>query len=233
MSHAQLDPIGRAGDELRDSIDHATQALSALIDKGDKAAKERLEQLQTIVAEATNRALTEGEAAALRTLGKAKEYTDTVRAQAVEDLKQIVRDVDCKVQVSLLDSLPALLGSVGEVLNTNQIRLKTPVPFPEVETKRSCRYLSIGCPGDPNVIPIERPFDRTYLAVRKRFLDSLEEVNDSTPAHGIVTSYAFLSDFALKTACFLEPDRDRWVEEHLEFKEKAKRWRRVLNISIE
>ncbi|WP_156932706.1 hypothetical protein [Rhizobium sp. IBUN] len=221
--------IDRAGDEVRDSIDHAKEAGVALLDHANELGRQRLNQIDEIINRTGNALIGKSEAAALSILAQAKRDIDAVRVSALSDLKAAIWEAECAGKRLTLSDLDEALGGLGELLGTHQIRLSLPIktPQPWYCTRWWC--------DQPDIVEIKEPFGDTFIEVRNKVEDSISagNVTEVTPAHRIVGSYEFLSAFALKTSCFYPGSSDVWNREYLKYRERAHQWRTAATIRVE
>ncbi|MCK3775228.1 hypothetical protein MZK49_00620 [Ensifer sesbaniae] len=221
--------IDKAGDEVRDSIDHAKEAGLALLERANDLGKQRLDQIDEIVNRTGTALIGQSEAAALAILAQAKRDIDAIRTAATGDLKAVIWEAECAGKRFTLSDLSEALGGLGDILGTHQIKLSLPIT---VEQPWYCT--SWWC-DDPNIVEIKEPFDATFVDVRNLVEASIssENIAEDTPAHRIVGSYEYLSAFALKTSCFYPGNSDVWNREYLKYRERAKKWRTAANIRVE
>ena len=223
----QLNPIdksiSKAGAEVDDSIARLENVLEYLIDRGDKAAKERLEQIRDIV-HSTIVQLRAGVVEDAHLILDRLNRDLEVHEQALfARMDALVWKVGCEVRRHTLEDLPAILGDLGKVLGTHKIRITLPV-----EKGGLCFF---GC--DTRTFRIETPFPRTYAKVRDTMLGNLEQwLTDETPADAVVGTYEFLSELASKASCFVPNNSERLRREHLYFAAKAKMWNQLLDVEI-
>jgi hypothetical protein len=223
--------LGKAGKELRDSIDDAREAGFALLDRANQIGKERLDQIDTILQKTVGGLIGQTEASALRILAQAKKDIDQVRENTFADLKGVIWQAECAGRRFVISDLQQALGGLGVLLNTHEIRLTPPIPFKDEQAWYCTRWWC----ADPNVIQITEPFGETYVRVRERMEASIadENIQDTTPAHKIVGTWEYLSSFALKTSCFYPGSEDSWNREYVKYREMAHKWRNVASIVIE
>ncbi|TAW06612.1 hypothetical protein ELI25_29525 (plasmid) [Rhizobium ruizarguesonis] len=236
LAHAQFVlPIGgsilidKAGDEVRDSIDHAKEAAGALLDHADELAKQRLIQIDEIINRTGNALIGKTEVAALSILAQTRLDIDNVRAAALNDLRAVIWEAECAGRRLTLSDLDEALGGFGDLLGTHQIRLSLPISAPEPW------YCTSWWCDRPDVVEIKEPFGDTFIEIRNRVEDSIsnENVTEGTAAHRIVGSYEYLSAFALKTSCFYPGSSEVWNREYLKYRERARKWRTAAVIRVE
>ncbi len=220
--------VGKAGEEFRQSIDHAHAAASALLDKANNLGRERLNQVDKILDETVRSLIDKSEDSAIKILDEATKKVALIRKDIFEDLRGVIWDVECAGKRLTLQDLPQALGWLGDVLDTNQIALTPLIDIPN----RSAWDTFFN--GRKHTIDIVEPFDRTYVAVRDLMERSIasDNVFDETPAHHIVGTYEYISSFALKTTCFYPGSGMAWDQAYVEYRDKAKQWRDLMDIKV-
>jgi len=223
--------IGKAGDELDDSIARAEAAGHGLLDKANAIGKERLDQIDQITQRAIREAIGLSEKAAIKILEKAAEDIDALRVDIMADLKGVVWEAACQGKKLLMQALPTSLGGLGTFLDVTQFELTPPV----YRLNRPTTWFEKWYMDDPYIIEIKEPFDRTYVTVRDVMEASIapDVISDDTPAHHIVSTWEYLADFALRTSCFFDGSSDRWNQEYVNYREQARQWRELVFIRIE
>lgn len=225
------DTISDAGREIRQSIDAAKAAAAYLIERGDAAAKARLEQIDQIQKNAfanANALLAESEEAALRVLKEAASEISTLEKQIFADLNATIWNVECGARRLVGQDLSEALGGFGDMLGTHQIRISTPVPR---EPEWYCSFMPFCRVGDP-VFEIKEPFGDTYIAIRDFMIGSVGTISQDGAAHTIVGTYEYLSTLAKRTSCYYEGASDIYIHEFIKYRDMARAWRAVLNIEV-
>ncbi len=223
--------IDKAGDEVRDSISHARDAASVLIERANEKGKERLEQIDLILKKTVGDLIEKSEDAALKILNQAKKDIDRVQASIVSDLKSLIWEAECAGRRTTIGDLNQVLGGLGVLLKTHQIRLSPPIAVPD---PRPWYCKIVWWCADPNVVDILEPFGDTYIAVRDKMelAISSQNIKETTPAHRMVGTYEYMSSFALKTSCFYPGSNDVWNREYLKYREAAQQWRNLVQIAV-
>lgn len=223
--------VDRAGKELKETIDRAESAANALLGKADDIAKRHLEEINRILNNTVGGLIDKSEKAALNLLEQAKRDVEALEGTILKDVKRVIWETECAGRRLVLEDLGTALGGLGDLLNTNQIRLTPPrrvldIPRWYTGCFWSCR--------DPYIVDITEPFGETYRKVRDLMEGTITEdlVTDDTPAHHLVGTYEYLSSFALKTSCFYQGSEDRYNREHIKYKERAKQWNNVVEVAL-
>lgn len=222
------DTVRLAGNEFRESIEAAKSAAEELIARGDQAAKARLEQLNTIqteMFEQANELVELTESKALSIINEASGRVNKLRVDLFKDLDATLWKAECGAKRILLSDVKDALGGLGEFLGTSQIKLTAPIEF---DDSLLCRTLN-RCTSTKK-FRIKEPFDRTYIEVRDFMLANIDGISDENPAHRIVATYEYIGAFALKTTCFFPNGSSAYNKEYLEYTERAKLWRNLLNV---
>ena len=219
--------LDKAGDELENSIASAKAAGEALIGLADQKAEERLNQVNNILDVTVANLIGKTEEAALNIIKEATREVNALERQIVADILKIIREVECAANRTFSEELKAVIGRSGKVVGTHTIELEPPY---RVRNKKW--YCLWNC--DPYHVRITTPYGKTFEKVRELMEESISDqtVTDETRAHDIVSTYEFLSSFALKTACFYKGNEDGWNREYIRYREKAQQWRRILNVRI-
>lgn len=223
--------IDRAGKELRDSVDHAEAAANALLGRADDIAKRRLEQIDGILKYTVAGLVDKSEAAALAILGQAVKDVNALEKEILADVRKAIWDVECTGRRLAISDLKTALGGLGEFLGTGQIKLT-----PAQRILPTPRWFS-GCLWsckDPYVVDVTEPFGETYRRVRDLMEGAIvaSAVIDSTPAHNIVGTYEFLSNFALMASCFYPGSEERYNREHIKYRELARQWNNIVEVKL-
>lgn len=223
--------IDRAGNELRESIDHARAAASALIGKADAAAERRLNQIDGIIENTIGDLIGKSEKAALRILAKTTKDIQTLEKQIYSDVKKVIWDLECAGRRLAIMDIGTALGGLGDSLGTNQIRLT-----PANRVLESPAWYT-GCfwwCKDPYIVDVMEPFGETYKQVRDLMEGAIAQdlISDDTPADQLVGTYEYLSSFALRTSCFYQGTEDRYNHEYINYKYKVRKWNNVLTVKL-
>lgn len=224
--------IDQAGDELRESIDHAHAAASSLLGRADNIAKRRLEQIDNIIDQTIGGLIDKSEEATLRVIKQAMKEVAALEKEIFLDVKKAIWEFDCAGRRLMLSDAQQVLGGFGDMLGTHQIRLT-----PSNKLLETPKWYS-GCLWwckDPYVVKITEPFGKTYVQVRDLMEASIsdEHILDDTPANNLVETYEYLSSFALKTSCFYQGSEDRYNREYIKYREMARKWNNVVNVPLQ
>lgn len=224
--------IDHAGDELRDSIDHARAAAFALLGKADVIAKRRIDQIDNIIRNTVGGLIGKSEAAALAVLAQAKKDINKLEKEIFADIKKVIWEIECASRRVTIGDLGIVLGNLGDIFGTNQIRLTPAERY--LETPNWYTGCFWWC-KDPYIVDVMEPFGETYIQVRDLMEGAItaEHVNDETPANHLVGTYEYLSSFALKASCFYQGSEDRYNREYISFREKARKWKNVVNVRLQ
>lgn len=224
--------VEEAGDELRETIDHARAAASALLGQADDIARMRLEQIDEILESTVGGLIGKSEEAALAIIAQANKDLLALEKEILSDVKRVIWEVECAGRRVLIEDVGTALGGLGEVLGTNQIRLRPPKRV--LETPAWYQGCMWWC-KDPYLVDITEPFGETYIQVRDLMEGAIasEFINDDTPAHQIVGTYEYLSNFAKKTSCFYQGSEDRYNREYVEYRERARKWNSLVRVRLQ
>lgn len=224
--------VDEAGDELRETVDHARAAASALLGQADDIAKRRLEQIDGILEETVGGLIGKSEDAALAILAQANKDILALEKEILSDVARVIWEVECAGRRVVIEDVGTALGGLGEVLGTNQIRLTPPKRV--LETPSWFQGCLWWC-EDPYLVEITEPFGQTYIQVRDLMEGAIaaEHISDDTPAHQIVGTYEYLSSFAKKTSCFYQGSEDRYNREYVNYREKARKWNDLVRVRLQ
>lgn len=222
--------VDKAGDELSDTVNQAQAAALAVLDKANELGRQRLEQIDGILKKTVGDLIGQSEQSAIKVLSEATKQVKDLRDQTIADLKQVIWEAECAGKRTLVQDLGQALGGLGVLLKTHQIRLEPPF---KVNAEPSFYDLCFWC-KDPYTVNVMEPFDRTYVAVRdmmESFI-SPENITEDTATHSLVGTWEYMSTLALKTSCFYQGSSDVWNREYLNYRERARRWRNVVDITV-
>ena len=221
--------IGKAGEELRDTVDHAQAAASALLSQSDAIAKARIEQIDKILSETVAALIDQSEEAALRVLEQAKRDIEEIEEQIFMDIVKVIREAECAVartqdeiiNVSLRGILPTWVAGSKRVVG---------LPYPIDEkymvffTRKTTQFeidLSAGHP--PDIV---------FTLIEGAYLQSIEGVSEADPAYGIVSAYANLSKLARFTMCLYDGHASsiRWARVFSKYQSLMYPWEASLEV---
>jgi len=223
--------VEKAGDELRDSIDRAHAAASSLLGVADEIAKKRLEQIDNILKSTVNELVNKTKEDALAVLEKARKDAVALEKEIFTDVKKVIWETECAGRRILIGDVSTALGSLGQMLGTNQLRV---VPPRRVLQTPSWYTGCLWWCRDPYIVDVKEPFGETYKQVRNLMEASIapELIDENTPAHHLVGTYEYLSSLAKRTSCFYQGSEDRYNREYIKYQEMARRWNNILDVSL-
>lgn len=219
---------GEAGDELRDSIDRAHAAASALLGYADNIAQKRLEQIDTILQETVGGLVDKSEAAVQRSIAQATQEIRALEKEIVNDLKSVLWDVECVIDrsqdqiinQSLRGLLPSFLKGSVRVIS---------LPYP-IERRNI-----IGIMQKTKEIEIDLnagySADQTYSIIEDAYLESISNVQEADEAFGIVSAYSNLSSLSRLTMCkFPGNGSVHWARKFAHYENLLDPWVNILEV---
>lgn len=224
--------VNRAGKELRETVDRAKAAASALLGQADSIAEGRLARIDAILENTVGGLIDKTEEAALVVIAEARRKIEELERIIFADLNKVIWEAECSGSRLVIGDLGKALGDLGEMPGTHQIRLTPPTRV----LKAAAWYT--GCfwwCKDPYLVDVMEPFGTIYIRVRDLMEESIsaEHVKDDTPANHLVGTYEYLSAFALKAACFYPGSEERYNREYVQYREKARQWRNVVQVKLQ
>lgn len=219
---------GEAGDELREAIDRAHAAASALLGYADEIAKRRLDQIDSILQGTVGGLIDQSEAAIQRTIAQATQEMRALEKQIVNDLKSILWEAECAIDRSqdqiINQSLRGLLPSFlrGSV---RVISLPYAVERPNIiavmrETKEIEIDLNAGYSPD-----------QTFGIIEDAYLESISNVEASDEAFGVISAYSTLSSLSRLTMCkFPGNGSVYWARKYAHYENLLDPWVNILNV---
>jgi gas vesicle protein len=223
--------LEKAGDEFRESIDHAYAAASSLLGQADKIAKERLAQIDEIANRTIMDMIGKTEEAARRILADATKMVNDLEKQIMADVKQVIWEAECAGKRIAIGDLGVALGGLGRAIGTNQIRITPPVRV--LQTPNWYAGCFWWC-RDPYVVDVTEPFGETYKTVRDLMEEAIapDQITEDTPADNLVGTYEYLSSFAKKTSCFYQGSEDRYNRAFVYYQDRAKQWNNLVDVKL-
>lgn len=223
--------VDRAGKKANEAIDRAEAAAAALIGKADAVAKARLEQVDAILRDTVGGLIGKSEEAALALLEKATSDALALEQQILLDVKRVIWETECAGRRVLISDVGTVMGGLGELLRTNQLRLTPPR-----RVLQAPKWYS-GCLWwcqDPYVVDVMEPFGNTYARARELMEGAIaaDLIDDDTPATQLVGTYEYLASLALRTSCFYQGSEDRYNREYIKYSTKAKKWNNVVRVAL-
>lgn len=221
--------IGRAGEELRETIDHAEAAGLALIEEGNQAAKDRIEQIDKVLSKTVGGLIDKSEEAALLILEQAKRDIEDIEAQIYSDIISAIREAECAANRTMVEIIDVTLrGALPGIItgNTRKINLPYPIeePFLLVSSVKTTEFeIDLNAGHPPDVV---------FAMIEDAYLESIANVSETDNAYGILSAYANLSKLARHTMCLYEGHASslRWTKAYLKYQNLLYPWEKTLNV---
>ena len=224
--------VDNAAEQLRESITHTKTAISQLIREGDNAVGSRIADVDAIVQDSLDRIqlLKDGTTSDIVTiLQDADTRISRIQRDVFNSLDKSIRAAECAAGQVILRDAPTFLGSLGEFIGANKIRITPPV---EIEVRKRGGFICLFCDLE-NEFRVRVPFDRTYIEIRDYMLNVLDNHgDDELPAFSIVSTYSYIADLARKATCFTQNQSSPLMTEHIRYVEKANSWSSLLSLEI-
>jgi hypothetical protein len=214
-----------------DVCEHARQVINQSLDKADDMAKkhrEAIDRLEEKIVKDTKEIeqdISKDIDSKIERINfiikEAVTEADTIEKNFYSDLEKAIEKAECATDKILIEYFANALGSVGELIGTNEIRVFPPLLYPD---ERKGYYCVAGyCATNHEVYQdfhIKTPnFSATYDEIKKYLLDRLENTRPDTSIDSLIITYSILSELAKRTICF-HPGVDRFVEDHVFFRDK-------------
>ena len=220
--------IGKAGDELRQLVASAQLAGKSLIQHGNKAAEDRLNQIDNIQKSAFKNAdqlLKQSEASALNVIREAIKEVTALERKIMSDMRKLMWEAECGGRRILVQDAADFMGEFGEFIGLNRIRVTMPTDADDTffcGWRNSCGTM---------VFDIKTPMGNTFIDIRDAIESNLNRgLKDDNTAYAIIGSYEYLSAFALKTTCFYPQNETSYLDEFSLYKSKAETWKNVFRV---
>ncbi|RWB65418.1 hypothetical protein [Mesorhizobium sp.] len=222
--------LHKAGDEFRQSIDHARAAASSILVQANDLAKQRLDQIDEIANRTIDDMVGKSEAAATRILEDATKKVNDLEDKIVADVGRVMWKAECAGKRFVTTDLGTAIGGLGKVLGTNEIQLEPPVRV----LKTPAWYTGCLWRCDPYLVTVNDEFGETYKTVKRLMEGAIadDQVTDDTPADNIVRTYEYLSTFAKRASCFYEGTEERYNRDSIDYQYKAHQWNNVVNVRL-
>lgn len=219
---------GEVGDELRESIDRAHAAASALIGQADEVAKRRLKQIDTILQDTVGGLIDETEEAVQRAISKATQEMRALEKEIVSDLKDVLWEAECTIDrsqdqiinQSLRGLLPSFLKGSERVIS---------LPYPIKRTNFA------GFQRDVKEIEIDLnaglSADQVFSIIEEAYLESISNVREDDEAFGIISAYSNLSFLSRLTMCkFPGNGSVYWARKYAHYEDLLDPWVNILEV---
>ena len=224
--------VDNAAGQLRESISHTKTAISQLIIESNAAAKDRIGDVDAIVEDSLTRIELLKDGAKddiVAILEEADRKVSRIQKDVFDSLSQSIREAECAAGRVILRDAPTFLGSLGEFIGANKIKITPPV---KIKVRKRGGFGCLFCDRE-NEFRVQVPFDRTYIEIRDYMLNVLDEHgDDELPAYSIVSTYSYIADLARKATCFTQNKSSPLISEHVRYVEKANSWSSLLQMEI-
>ncbi|WP_143744726.1 hypothetical protein [Mesorhizobium prunaredense] len=225
--------IGAAGAELKAAILAAEDALQRIRREFNRDVRDRLDQVDAIVVNAlekidvlrqegikdANELMKRADQILARTAADARSLEKTIK----EDLSTLIFEAECSIKRTIQETVPETFGGIARVFGGNEIVITPPVLY-----KGEKRWFCIGDCRIQTEFRISQPYSETYFAVRDYLLQRLDQMPDDGPINTVVSTYEFLGAFARRAACFVPGSEQRYIAEHMDFRDVASAWTTLL-----
>ena len=228
--------IKQAGDELDETVARAERAGKELIRISNRAAKDRLDQVDLILDDALaeiGRMQTHVEAAVVKIIEQATKDIQEIEKKIMGDLSLLLWKAECGLKRATLEDAREMLGGLGKVLGTHQITIVAPVQIDNAN-ENGLKQLLFWCENfNEKTFELKTPFGRTFVEIETYMLKQIDQnVTLDTPTHVIVDTYEYLSTLARKTTCFYNDTSSTYNRKHIGYLEKAERYKNSLKIEV-
>ncbi|MCP3462140.1 hypothetical protein [Bradyrhizobium sp. CCGUVB23] len=221
--------VDHAADRAQGLIDRAHDVMFALEQQTNNDAKERLDQLNGMIADFLQKVDALEEKTSQNLLALLTQFTIKVQQlidSATQKLSQLIDQAQCAGQkvfeVALRDVLQQL------PFTKNDLTIVAPVLYAgECTGFFSCNPIT----KTFRVYPTQ--FYDTYNEIRKYLIEErLEHARDDTPISSFVETYGTVANVARMTACFDDANRDRYLSDYVKFANEAGVWKRLFGPNV-
>ena len=223
------DDIDRVIEKIDRVLEHGRQIIGQTLDKSDAIAKNHLDHIDGLETRLVSDIKGIEQNISLDIDSKIKQINSIVEAAITDtsklekdffdDLGKAIEKAECAVDKALNERLKNALGSVGELIGTNRIRISPPLLYPG-EHKETC-YFGY-CSADGKIsqdFDIDTPFSLTYDSIKKYLLNRLDDIRPDTPIDSLVITYSTLSELSRRAICY-HPGVERFVKDYVSFRDK-------------
>ena len=217
--------IDHAAQKADESLDKARAIGSALLAESNDAAKARLDQVDQIQRQALDRIVdlkNSSVADVVRILDDATQKANTLEQAISADLDAKIRAIECGGRVFVNQDVKNALGKFGRLIGLEQIVISLPL-----REKKDLVWTT-----DEHAFTIKEPFGQTYIDIRDYLLANVGQSSESNSAHQVVATYEYIASLAARTTCFYQGSTEVYNQEFINYRDKAKRWRDLLDIEV-
>lgn len=160
--------LDKAGNEFRQSINHAHAAASSILGQANAIAKARLVQIDEIANRTIMDMIGKSEEAAMKILEDALEKVASLEQQILTDVKQIIGEGKCAAEPLLSSDSKKALEVLRDAFGTHQLHLTIPGKV----LQKPAWYT--GCfwwCQNPHTTTVTKAFEKTYRVIKNLIED--------------------------------------------------------------